>query len=90
MTDRGELIDRYRGTVVELLVHAAAQWPEQPALICEGETLDYGGYCHSVIGLACRLREAAAPARVAVIMRNGIGACIAHFGVLRQAPSCCR
>ncbi len=82
MTDRGELIDRYRGTVVELLVHAAAQWPEQPALVCEGETLDYGGYCHSVIGLACRLREAAAPARVAVIMRNGIGACIAHFGVL--------
>ncbi|KWT92083.1 MULTISPECIES: AMP-binding protein [unclassified Variovorax] len=82
MTDSGELIDCWRGTVVELLVHAAAQQPEQPALVCEGETLDYVHYRNAVIGLASRLREAAAPARVAVIMRNGIGACIAHFGVL--------
>ena len=62
MNDRKELIDRYRGTVVELLLHAAAKWPEQAALACEGETLDYREYGKAVLGLASHLREVAAPA----------------------------
>jgi long-chain acyl-CoA synthetase len=74
--------DRYRGTVVDLLLQAAVQWPSQTALACEGQQLTYAEYADAVLALAGRLRASAAPTRVAVIMRNGIGACIAHFGVL--------
>ena len=82
MSDRDALLDRYRGTVVELLLQTAAQRPQQPALVCEGQTLNYRDYVGAVIALASRLRAEAPPGRVAVVMRNGIGACIAHFGVL--------
>ncbi|WP_077000002.1 AMP-binding protein [Variovorax sp. KK3] len=82
MSELDRFIDRCRGTVVELLLQAAAQWPQQPALVCHGETLDYAAYGNAVVALAGRLREGAPLARVAIVMRSGIGACIAHFGVL--------
>lgn len=82
MTAPKDLVERYRGTVVELLIQAAMQTPDRPALVCEGETMSYLDYCREVIAIANHLREATTPVRVAVILRNGFGACIAHFGVL--------
>ncbi|VTU27447.1 Long-chain-fatty-acid--CoA ligase [Variovorax sp. PBS-H4] len=82
MTDTAHLVERYRDTVVELLLQAAVRAPDHPALVCDGQTMSYGDYCSEVIALANRLREDAGPSRVAVILRNGFGACIAHFGVL--------
>ena len=82
MTIPDDLLERYRGTIVELLLQSAVQAPERPALVCEGESLSYHDYCRQVIALARRLRGGTIPDRVAVILRNGFGACIAHFGVL--------
>ena len=82
MNRNDALLPRYLGTVVELLLQSAAQWPDQPALVCEGHTLRYGRYAEEAIALGSQLRAGSPPERVAVIMRNGIGACIAHFGVL--------
>ncbi len=90
MTEPKNLLERYRGTVIELLLQAAVQTPDRLALVCEGETMSYHDYYREVIALANRLREATTPARVAVILRNGFGACIAHFGVLASGARCCR
>lgn len=75
-------LERCRGTVVELVFQAAMDQPSREALVCGAESMSYADYARAVAALAERLCVASRPWRVAVIMRNGIQACVAHFGVM--------
>jgi long-chain acyl-CoA synthetase len=79
VTDFAAWTERFRGTVVEMVFEAAALRPRAPALACGGEVLGYADYAGAVLALAARI---AGHARIAVLLPNGVDACVAHFAVL--------
>jgi len=70
-------------TVVHMLEDAAVQVPEQLALICEDEQLNYREYRACVAGLAQELMQAGLgrAERVVLLMSNSLDIAIATFAV---------
>lgn len=70
-------------TVVHMLADAARQAPNQTAVVCGDEQLDYRAYAACVGGLAAELQQAGLGAgeRVALMMVNSLDIAIATFGV---------
>lgn len=69
-------------TVVHMLVDAAEKTPEQEALVCEGERLNYRAFLNCVSGFSKELDQLGMKnERVALVMGNSIDMCIAMFTI---------
>ncbi len=73
-----------------LLVHdflrdSAQQWPDKPALICNGEVHTFGQVARSSDQLACALQQAGVVRgdRVVILIENSTELAVAVFGVLK-------
>lgn len=74
-------LGRRHQTVVHMLEEAVTRTPERPALSMDGRTLTYAEYGRAVAAFAERLLDAGASGeRVALVLPNGLDACIATFG----------
>lgn len=78
-----ENIPKIWPTVVHMLAHAAEKAPEQLALVCNDEKLNYREYVSCVSGLAKELQGfgIAKGDRIAVLMANSVDIAIASFAV---------
>ncbi|MGJ3264562.1 MAG: class I adenylate-forming enzyme family protein [Salinarimonas sp.] len=73
-------LPRIHPTVVHMLADSSAVAPQQEALVCGDERVDYAGYAGAVEGLARELRAAgAAGERVVVLMPNTVDFPVALF-----------
>ena len=69
-------------TVVHMLVDAAKKGPNQEALVCGDERLDYAGYLSAVTGFSRELiNHDLRGTRIAMLMRNSLDYCIAMFAI---------
>lgn len=69
-------------TTMAMLDRAAARWPGNTALVCEGELLTYAAYHDRVMHLASQLAaQGVTGRRVAIVLRNGIDIAVALFAV---------
>ncbi len=74
-------VDKPFSTVVHMLIDGAETAPENEALVCLGERLNYRAYLNCVIGFCDELtRLDIAEERVALVMSNSNDICIAMFG----------
>ncbi len=73
-------------TVLHMLMEAANRVPDREALVCESERLTYSGYLECVTGFASELLQVNGGSlkgqRVALILANSSGACIATYSCL--------
>ena len=70
-------------TVVHMLADAADRFAQRAALVCDGVSLTYADYAHSVAQLADELANAGIGKenRVALVMKNSLDAAIATLAV---------
>ena len=69
-------------TVVHMLADAAANAPEQTALVCEDDRLSYAEYLRCVAGFAGELSAlGVAGARVAIVLANSVDIAVASYAI---------
>ncbi len=75
-------LPRVHDTVVSMLVSAAAESPQNEALVCGGERISYAQYLRCVSWFACELVDLGArDKRVGIVLSNSADICVAMFAV---------
>jgi long-chain acyl-CoA synthetase len=76
------VLPKVHDTVVAMLAAAAAESPQQEALVCDGERLSYSQYLRCVAWFARELVELGARGeRIGLVLGNSADICVAMFAV---------